>query len=398
MRKTVVFVSLVSLLVVSLLGGCSKASTTTSAVTTSAVTTTKPATTTAATTSAATTSNPTTTTTTAAPKPTTTALKPLPGIINMPARSGSGTGDQTIALADALTKKLGVKFAAQPVANELEQLTIMKAKQGDITISGTATILDPIKGINDFAKPAWGPQALRTITRSGPLMTIYYTTKQSGINTWNDVKGKKMAWWPASQVRNDTGTLFLEAMGLSWDDVKKVNVDSTKVMDDALLAGVIDIGGPVTYPTASLVEIHATKGLVILPFNPTPERAKVFIEKRPQYALQNVAKGSIIGAEQDMQLPSSPNQIVCYDWVDEDLIFQFARAVYEIVDSVQVLTSSGWNKANAVALPVTAPYHPGAVRYYKEIGVWTAEHEKIQQQLLQSQKDRLAEWQKANPK
>ncbi len=379
MKANKLRIVIAGIMTIVLLGACSKSSTTTPPSTTPSPTAKQSS-------------------TTAPVQTTTRALKPLPEVITWPARSGAGSGDFAIGMADGLTKKLGVKVAVQSVSAELDQLKAMKSKQGDVTVVGVGTQYPAITATGDFARPEWGPQPLRTIYRGPNQFVLLFTSKQSGIKSFADVKGKRVAYFPASQVQNDLIGAFLGAMGLSWDDVKKVNVDAQKVMFDGVAAGIIDVGGPVTYPSSSLVELDATKGLYILPFVPSPQGEKLFVEKYPHFMLQNVPKGSITGAEQDMKLPLTVNSMICYDFLDEDLVYQITRASYQIIGDIQIAQTLGWSKTGATTGPVLLPYHPGAIRYYKEIGAWTAENEKLQQDLLRTEAERVAQWQKANPK
>ncbi|MDO8473530.1 MAG: TAXI family TRAP transporter solute-binding subunit [Dehalococcoidia bacterium] len=399
MKKLIIVLSvLLSIGVV--LAGCSKGSSstttttkpaTTQSTTQAATTTAKPTTTIAASTSVA----PTTTTTTTVPKPTTTALKPLPSIINMPYRTGAVTGQVTLGLAATIAQNLGVKVALQEVSADLAMFTAMAAKQGDFALAGSTTVFNANAGIGDFLTT--GPQQTRMIFKGPPQYVVLYTSGKTGIHTFADLKGKRLAYIPASAVVNETTGLMLNAMGLTWDDVKKVNVDSAAASIEALKAGVLDVPVVATYPGDQFVELAATIGLVILPFTPAPAAEKTFASLRPTNPLANVTKGQFTGVEQDMKLPTSANYVICYSYIDDDLAYQFTRANYAVVENTPVAKDKGYVKAGAVSLPFVAPYHPGAVRFYKEIGMWTAAFENLQQQLLADEKVKVDAW-KAKPK
>lgn len=272
----------------------------------------------------------------------------------------------------------------------MAMFTAMAAKQGDFALAGSTTVFNANTGIGDFL--TGGPQQIRMIYKGPPQYVVLYTSGKTGIHTYADLKGKRFAYIASSAVVNETAGVLLNAMGLTWDDVKKVNVDSAAASIEALKAGVLDVPVVATYPGDQFVELSATIGLVILPFNPTPAAEKTFVELRPTLPLANVAKGSITGAEQDMKLPTSANYVICYNFIDDDLAYQFTRANYAVIESTQVAKDKGFTKATAVSLPFVAPYHPGAIRFYKEIGIWTAAFESLQQQLLAAEKTRLDAW------
>ncbi len=303
-------------------------------------------------------------------------------------RPGSSNGAIALGLSGTLTQKLGVKVSIQEVTADLAELTLMRNKGADISLMGSTSIYNPLQGLGDMKDV--GPQPLRMIFRGSAQYVVLYTSKKTGIKTYADLKGKRLAYFPGSATINDTVAVLLEAMGLSWDDVKKVNVDNSQIAIDSLKSGVLDVPTVASYPNPNMVEIDATIGLVILPFKPTPEAERILVQKRPTFMMQSVPKGSILGLEEDMRSPSTTNNVYCFDWVDEDLVYQITRATHEVVENTPTAFDSGWRKKDAVAVPFIAPYHPGAVRFYKEVGLWGAEQEKLQQQLLKEEQDRIA--------
>jgi len=381
-----VFVSIL-LITTLIVGSCKAASPTTSTTAKATPSSTAPQVTATAS-STTTTARATTTssaTTTTAPV---TTLKPLPSIIRMLMRPGSSNGAIALGLSGTLTQKLGVKVSIQEVTADLAELTLMRNKGADISLMGSTSIYNPLQGLGDMKDV--GPQPLRMIFRGSAQYVVLYTSKKTGIKTYADLKGKRLAYFPGSATINDTVAVLLEAMGLSWDDVKKVNVDNSQIAIDSLKSGVLDVPTVASYPNPNMVEIDATIGLVILPFKPTPEAERILVQKRPTFMMQSVPKGSILGLEEDMRSPSTTNNVYCFDWVDEDLVYQITRATHEVVENTPTAFDSGWRKKDAVAVPFIAPYHPGAVRFYKEVGLWGAEQEKLQQQLLKEEQDRIA--------
>lgn len=331
-----------------------------------------------------------TSTSTAKPTTATTTTKPLPSIINLPTRPSATTGQILVGLAPAVSTKLGVKVANPTISDDTAQWTTMQLKQGDIACTGSTTLYDVVRGNGSAVN--MGPQTLRALFRGPPNYILLVTSKKSGINTYADLKGKRVAYMPGSATNNETVGILMEAMGLTWDDVKKVNVDGTTVAVDALKSGVLDIPTLMLYPNTNLLDIDANVGLVILPFNPSPAAEKVLFEKRPMWPLQAVKKGQILGAMQDMRLPMSNNYLVAYDFLDENLAYQFTKAVYGVVEDVQITRDAGWTKAGGAQLPFFTPFHPGAVKFFKEAGIWTPEHEKMQQDLLKQEQDNIAAW------
>ncbi len=389
MRNTRIQIVLVlAALIAVLVSGCTKTSSTTTKPTTATQATTAQPTTAAKQTTAA--SSTAVATSSTAATTTTRTLKPLPSLIRMSGRPGTGGGNSALAFTDTLTKQLGVKVSMETAASELETVAAMRAGQADISVLGGSTLTAPILGTGDFARPEWGPQPLRTITAGGSTIVVVFTTKKSGIKTYADVKGARVAFYPNSATRNDTTAQFLEAMGLTWNDVKKVNVDAPEQMVQAVTDGIIDVG--MTSIGAALIQLDATAGLYVIPFKPTPEREKAMYEKTPWFVPHTYKPGELIGVTETMTLPSTPQYLVTMSTMDDDLAYRLAKAAYEVVEDTKVLKDAGWTKKDAAFIPAVPPYHPGAIRFYKEIGLWGSAHDKFQQDAIQAEQQRLAAW------
>ncbi len=378
------------LLAVPLLGACKTSTqTTTKAATTTQQTTTRPPTTAAATTTAAVTTTAATTTTTAAPKPTTTTLKPLPSIVGLTTASGTGTGTTATAVADALGKQLGIKISMQAVGNKVENMQLLKTGQVQMYASSTTTTLDPLNGKGDFAKAPWGPQPLRTLVVGKSRFWGFYTTKKTGIKTFADVKGKRVTFFPSDLTRTNTMESAFKAHGFTWNDVKKVSFDETGAAQQGLLDGTVDVAFT-GFPAPKMVEVDATLGAVVIGFSNTPEMIKIFQSLLP-HELVIAAKGSFVGVVEDMLLPASVDAFIAYNTLDDDLAYQITKGVYDAnAEILKNPAAEGWLKANAASIPTPAPYHPGAIRFYKEVGLWTPAHDKWQAEALQREKDTIA--------
>ncbi len=386
--KLAVAVNLVVLLLGALLlGACGKQAATTKATTQATTTTQKTATTQQATAQSTT----TTSTTTAVPKPTTTTLKPLPSIIALGATASGSTGQTGLAVADALSKQIGIKVAVQTFGNKIDEMLALKTGTTLLHMSSTNSTREPVMGLGDYSKPEWGPQTLRTITVGKASWWGFYTSKKTGIKSFDDVKGKRVTFFPGDSVRTNTMEAVFKAHGFTWNDVKKVSFDSLDGAQQALIDGTVDVAFA-GLPNAKLVEVDASVGAAVIPFSQSAEMARIFRSLLP-HELVMTQKGAFTGVNEEMLLPASVDAVISYDSLEADWAYQIAKGIYEANDNIiKVPATATWFKKSAANIPTIAPFHPGAIRFFKEVGLWTAEHDKWQAEALQAEKDRLASW------
>ena len=98
-----------------------------------------------------------------------------------------------------------------------------------------------------------------------------------------------------------------------------------------------------------------------------------------------------------MEIDQYPYSIWAYDSVDADVIYSVVKSMHKGFDIYKDMHKAmpKWNINQAVKDPSPVPYHEGAIRYYKEAGVWTPEMDKWQAEQLELFKKRQAAF-KAN--
>ena len=309
---------------------------------------------------------------------------------------GAGGYIQTSAVADGLLKKYGVKVRLMPGGSDMSRILALKTRRVEMSFLGNGAFF-AAEGLYDFSTYEWGPQDIRVVI--APTAThCLWSTETSGIKDLKDAKGRRVAWIIGSPGINVKTTAYLAFANLTWDDVEKVEFASFGACINGLVEGSVDVimGTPVggiikaaaSPKGAHLLELYAddTEGWARLqkkaPFlSPVKESKGVDIEK---------------GHPKDVALIRFPVGIAYAD-TDPDLIYNFLKAVdqsYDIYkDSHQNMPH--WEIHQSGKPPADAPFHEGAIRYLKEIGVWTAKDQAWNDAALAHLKKVQAAWEDA---
>jgi TRAP transporter TAXI family solute receptor len=291
---------------------------------------------------------------------------------------GLGTGKQgffTYGAGAAIAKVAadnGLNLRLQPYGGTSAYVPGVNA--GEIEF-GLANELETHYAVTGTAIYKDKPQPdLRVVAILTPLFSEFYVRKDSPIKTIADLKGKRVPSDFVAQRIIDVLTKGMLANGnLSYDDVQKVPVPNVAGGADELAEGKADVF-LFALGSGKVIEVDSkVGGLRVLPIDPSPEamaRMKKFIPVAYPIKL-DPGKGRLGIVE--------PTWVYAYDYlvlanakVSDDAVYKLAKIMHDnkaaLVAGFGAL--SGFDPARMTKQMDPAQFHPGAIKYYKEIGEW----------------------------
>jgi uncharacterized protein len=224
----------------------------------------------------------------------------------------------------------------------------------------------------------------RLIMRGSPLRSSLIVKKDSPIKTIQDVKGKRVTGEYPAQLAvwyNVYGAL--SNGGLSWNDVKVVPVPAVNEGVDALIQGRADVTTH-AIGSAKVKEADASIGIRYIPLDCSPQGEARIKKAVPGYYLSTLKAGSSTGIVEDTCTYTYDIYFVGHKALSDALVQTVLKAIWDNIAKLPPLHPGfrEWTKERAVDPEVTLPYHPGAVQFYKEKGVWSAKMDEAQKKLL----------------
>jgi TRAP transporter TAXI family solute receptor len=210
---------------------------------------------------------------------------------------------------------------------------------------------------------------LRAIAGLYPESIHIVARKDAGIRSVRDLRGKRVSLdEPGSGTLVDA-RIILAAFGLSEADIQakfiKPSSAVPKIRDGELDAYFIVAG----FPTGSVVELASSVGVGLVPIE-GPE-VDALLQKYQFFAKDVIPAGVYEGIGETHTISVGAQWVVGAE-VDAELVYGITKALW--TPSARQLLDSGHAKARAITLQtaldgIAIPLHPGAERYYREMGM-----------------------------
>lgn len=322
----------------------------------------------------------------------------LPSDISWTAYGTTSSGyAQSVGLGKMLKEKYNADLRIIPGKNDVSRMVPLKAGQSPLCACGIAAYFAQ-EGVLMFAEKDWGPMPLynlfNNIGRNGQQAMA---AADAGIKTAADLKGKRVTWVKGSPALNQNMTGMLAFGGLTWKDVQKVEVPGWKQSIEAVINGQADSAWGSTISSAYAQLASSPRGLY---FPPLPHgdkagwaRAKAVAPWWAPTMVTAMTKGAKNpeGAHEGSNYPYP--LFVALPSTPDDLAYGLTKAVMENYEAFKENGPGmdGYQLSNQ-NFAYVFPYHPAAVKYYKEKGVWTAEHDKHNAAVIKRQGVLAAAW------
>jgi len=209
---------------------------------------------------------------------------------------------------------------------------------------------------------------IRGIATLYPEIIQIVTLKENGINTVEDLKGKKVA---VGAIGSGTAVEALQILNAAGIDESNTNIEyrNFKEVADGLRDKTIDAGFIVAgIPTSAVSEIAALKDVQIVEI--PDELFEKLSEQYEFYIQYTIPAGTYKGVDEDVKSVAVLAMLATSSDVPEDVIYKVTKAIFENQDALIAAHERAKDITLETALDgMPIPLHPGAEKYYKEKGV-----------------------------
>ncbi len=272
-------------------------------------------------------------------------------------------------MANVLSKNLpGVNATARVTGGSVDNLKLIGSDQSEVAFSMVDAALDALKGEDKFKG---NPVEVRTLMVLYPNRMHVVSVEGTGINKMSDLKGKRVSTGSPGSATEVMAFRVIEAAGLDKDkDMTRERLgvaESTNALKDRKIDAYFWVGG---LPTAAVTDLGATPGVKIKLVDHADVVDKMNAKYPGMYSTGVIPAKTYPGQDADNKISVVQNILVSNAKMTDKTAYDIVKTLYEKRADValahgeaKAIVLETQNKANT-----SIPWHPGAVKYFTEIG------------------------------
>jgi uncharacterized protein len=267
-------------------------------------------------------------------------------------------------LAKILTEKLGIPVNPLPTQGTVHNVKLLDSGEAQLGMTTTGVALEAWNGTGDWT----GGKQFRSMRALFPMYDTpfqAYVLRRSGITALAQLDQKRVAIGPKAS----TGGTYIPAIFKLLAISAEIEYGSFDAMATELSAGQLDAFTTLT--GAPMPVIQATEAKEPITFLAlSPEQIEAIRKALPEFSASKIAAGTYRSLDKDYATIGVYNFAIGRADLPDDLVYQLVKAVFEDQPRLVKATATAIDTVpQNVVKDTFLPFHPGAVRYYREIGI-----------------------------
>jgi TRAP transporter TAXI family solute receptor len=268
------------------------------------------------------------------------------------------------ALAQILTDKLGIAVNPFPTQGSIQNVKLLDSGGAQLGLITLSTGLEGWNGTGDWTKGA----RFRNMRALFPMYDNPFQAvvlQRSGIATLAQLDKKRVGVGPRAGNGGTYAPGIFKIVGISAE----ISYGSYNDIATELLAGRIDalltlLGAPVP----AIQDVDAKEPVTFLSLS--LEQMEAISKAMPEFGPAKIAAGTYHLLDKDYITIGVPNFAIGRADLSDDLVYQLVKAVFENQPRlVKATLAASDTLPQNVVKNTFLPFHPGALRYYREIGI-----------------------------
>ncbi|WP_114965660.1 TAXI family TRAP transporter solute-binding subunit [Alkalilacustris brevis] len=285
-----------------------------------------------------------------------------------------------VGAGELIRDKAGINTTVEPVGGSAANVNGIGRETVDLAVTNSFASFSGYNAMHGFNDPI----DHRLIIQGQPSYRWIFTRPGAGIESARDLEGRTII---GERRALPELRLVLDALATALDlDIDSMNIVATADTGEAfaaIRAGSVDAFVMPFSPRAGIIE-EGMRDRHIQFLHVTPEERDAMLEHLPAaFFPVDQRANDFSNQEEVVPLVSLNTYMIGRTDLDNETVYQVVKTLFEENETFisYHAAARNWTVENTL-IPPAVPLHDGVVQYFREIGVWTDEHEAVQQRLL----------------
>jgi hypothetical protein len=279
-------------------------------------------------------------------------------------------GGAICRLVNAGRKEHGIRCSVESTGGSVYNVNTIRQGELDFGVVQSDVQYNALNGEGEEFKDQGPFEGLRAVFTLHPEPFTVVARADSGIETFDDLKGKRVNIGNPGSGQRATMEVLMEAKSWTMDDFALASELKSAEQSQALADNKVDaIVFTVGHPNGSIQEATTTTDARLVPVSGAEVDA--LVEENPYYSKATIPGGMYRGNDEDVETFGVRATFVSSAEVPEEVVYAVTKAVFENFEDFKKLhpAFATLEKEEMTSAALSAPLHPGAEKYFKEAGL-----------------------------
>lgn len=269
------------------------------------------------------------------------------------------------AMAKIYKDKLGYNASVQSTGASVENINLIKTKKADVAFVMSDVTTFAYAGQENF-KEGGAIKDLRALAGLYLNYVQIVTLKDRNIKSVADLKGKRVGVGAPNSGVEVNARMVLAGHGITYDDIKADFLSYAEAIEQ-LKNNTIDAAFVTSgLPNSAVIDLGTTKDVEIVPI----QKADVdkMAQQYPFFVSAEIPAG-VYNNEQPVQTAAIRNMLLVRSDLSEEQVYKLTKTFFEEMETLRSAHSAAKEvDVKEAGKNLVVPLHPGAEKYYKEVG------------------------------
>lgn len=273
-----------------------------------------------------------------------------------------------LQISNLMNRNMGDRYnyVGRPTGGSVFNINAMIRETFDFGVAQSDRNYQAFNGLADWdGRPV---SNLRSVFSMHPETVMLVTRKDTGIKTVTDLKGKRVNIGNPGSGQRFNAEEVLAIYGIDQErDIRAEGLQqheaSRALVDRKIDAFFYTVGNP----SAAIEEPAQSIDMVMIPLD-HPDIKKL-AEERPYYVFTAIPAGTYRGVDYDVPTYAVTATVITHENVPDEVVYDMVKTVFERLEDLKKSHAAfRYLDPKQMLEGLSAPFHPGAVKYYKEKG------------------------------